>query len=75
MRPSAADRAPGEDAEDRGGGEVATRILFTATLFRPLCSPSYVCVEVGVGSARPAGSFGFGKMQISPSGKGVGEAM
>lgn len=53
MRPSAADRVPGKDAED--WGEMATWILFT-TFISPLCSPSYFCVEVGVGSARLAGS-------------------
>lgn len=54
MRPSAADRVPGKDAED--WGEMVTWILFTTTFISPLCSPSYFCVEAGVGSARLARS-------------------
>lgn len=54
MRPSAADRAPGEDAEDWGGDGDLDFIY--NNFISPLCSPSYFCVEVGVGSARRAGS-------------------
>lgn len=49
MRPSAADRAPGEDAED--WGEMVTWILFTTTLF-PRCAAPLIFVS-RLGSVLP----------------------
>lgn len=45
MRPSAADRVPGEDAED--WGEMVTWILFTTTLFPRCAAPLIFMSRLG----------------------------
>lgn len=45
MRPSAADRVPGEDAE--GWGEMVTWILFTTTLFSRCVAPLIFVSRLG----------------------------